>query len=103
MNCEHGLDQCGVCHDKNGEPWKDAERPSDAPCSTPGAATEHDIHQDTERLNWLIFAGAHICHANDDEFCWLQWSNRGGDYQTGRYDNARDAIDAAIRGEHFER
>lgn len=28
--CEHGFERCGVCHDKSGAPWPDAQRPVEA-------------------------------------------------------------------------
>lgn len=47
---------------------------------------------DTTLLDWMISAGARVCHANDDEFCWVEFSDRSGRYRTANYRDARTAI-----------
>lgn len=56
--------------------------------------------KDAQRLEWMIFNSATVCHANDDEFCWVDWYDRADEEKkrTALFDNARDAIDAAMTG-----
>jgi len=57
---------------------------------------------DTQLLDWMIFMGARVCHANDENFCWVEYVDRDGQYKTNYYDNARDAIANAKRGNVIE-
>ena len=61
-------------------------------------------YTDTERLDWIIFTSAQVCHSNDAEFCWIEYSDRDGAYASKKYfDAPREAIDAAMCGEVYEK
>lgn len=51
---------------------------------------------DTKLLNWLMFSGAKVCWANDDEFCWVVYHDRDGSFKTDKFFDQRDAIMAAM-------
>ena len=53
---------------------------------------------DTGLLDWMIFSGACVCHDKDGDFFWVEYSDNDGWYKTAHYDNARDAIANAKKG-----
>ena len=59
------------------------------------------MNDDTKRLNWMISNSAKICHANDDEFCWVEYSmfchEIGPRIKLGPFNDPREAIDAAMK------
>ena len=55
---------------------------------------------DTERLDWMIFTGARVCCSRDGEVAWVKWDDGEEDeFETPIMNDAREAIDAAMRGE----
>lgn len=61
------------------------------------------IKTDTERLLWLINNSAVVCHASDGENCWVQYQEDENTVETlDKFDDPRNAIDAAIDGKVFE-
>lgn len=64
--------------------------------------------RDTDRLNWMIAHGAYLSHSRDGEVCnvWFRYepNDDSGDsvpvegYPQKCYYDAREAIDAAMRG-----
>ena len=59
---------------------------------------------DAERLDWMINNSAVVCHAMDGENCWIQYEEDELMVETlDKFDDARDAIDAAMLGKVFER
>ena len=55
-----------------------------------------EARKDAERLDWMIFHSAKVCHSNDAEYCSVKWVDDYEQCQTDVYGNAREAIDAAI-------
>ena len=51
---------------------------------------------DQKRLEWMQFTGAAVTWASDDEFCFVHWADRDGEYRTRHCDDWREAIDSAM-------
>lgn len=53
---------------------------------------------DTERLDYMIFYSAKVCHSSDADDCWVTWWDREGEYhRSGASGDARKCIDDFIR------
>lgn len=64
-------------------------------------------YTDTKMLDWMLFHGAKVYYASDDEFCWIEWSDRDGRYSTKgqvgwRARTPREHISAAMLGHYTE-
>lgn len=55
--------------------------------------------EDTKLLEWMQFHGARVAWVNDDEFCYVTWSDRDDTYRTALFSDWREAIRAAMRGD----
>jgi len=54
---------------------------------------------DGERLDWLIFNSAKVCHSRDGDCCWVRFYYEEAILETETtFSYARDAIDAAMSG-----
>lgn len=56
------------------------------------------LSKDAGRLDWMILNSATVLHANDGEFCCVEW----GMHETKFYETGREAIDAAISAREGE-
>jgi hypothetical protein len=62
------------------------------------------LDADEERLDWVIFNSAIICHSNDGEHCWIKYYEDERTLETiDLFDDPRKAIDAAMLGRVVER
>lgn len=59
---------------------------------------EGDGATDAARLDWLIFYSARVKHTSDAEYCIVEWSDEDWKRTTKPFGNAREAIDAAMKG-----
>lgn len=61
-----------------------------------------DAAKDTERLDWMIAHAAQVQHARDGDTCRVQYESHDeeiGYEHTKNHNTAREAIDAAVKGE----
>ena len=58
-----------------------------------------EAKKDAERLDWMIFHSAKVCHSNDAEYCSVKWVDDYEECQTDVYGDSRAAIDTAIAQE----
>ena len=58
---------------------------------------------DEERLNWVIFHSAIICHSRDGEICWIKYYEDELTLESDLFDDPREAIDAAMLGNVYEK
>lgn len=69
----------------------------------PVVSVFEDDKTDSERLEFLIFNSAKVCHSRDGDSCWVMYHEGENTVETlEQFDCARDAIDAAILGEVYE-
>lgn len=65
----------------------------------------HERRTDTELLDWLIFYSGQVLHSSDGDACWVKWysadeeNGDAGQCETEQFDDARNAIRAAMRQE----